>query len=304
MPKISVIVPIYNTEKYLSQCIESILTQTFSDFELILINDGSTDNSGKICDKYASDDSRVVVIHKENGGQSSARNEGLEIARGEYITFVDSDDYYSDIKTLEYCIEILDNDKSISFVEFPIYHPERNYKKNDIQLTKKKDIYIAWLENKVVKTYFCDKVIRREIIINQRFPIGMMFEDRYLFPELINNCKKISVISKGGYYYRQHPNQNSRRTSDPYYLIGMVKSDINILKYIPVQLKKLYAILYYRILSNKIILKENGVKIILPPMTLSFNDLWFGKVPIGIKLRLSLFKCFGLKIYCKIFATN
>ncbi len=92
MPKVSVIVPVYNTEKYLPRCIESILAQTFTDFELILVNDGSTDNSGKICDIYASKDSRVIVIHKENGGVNRARETGVNVATTDWITFVDSDD--------------------------------------------------------------------------------------------------------------------------------------------------------------------------------------------------------------------
>ena len=90
---ISIIVPVYNTEKYLHRCIDSILAQTFTDFELLLINDGSKDNSGKICDEYAAKDSRVRVFHKENGGVSSARNMGLDNAKGEWVTFVDSDDW-------------------------------------------------------------------------------------------------------------------------------------------------------------------------------------------------------------------
>ena len=92
-PKISVIIPVYNTEKYLHRCINSILTQTYTDFELLLIDDGSTDSSGTICDEYAAKDARVRVFHKENGGVSSARNLGLDNAQGEWITFVDSDDY-------------------------------------------------------------------------------------------------------------------------------------------------------------------------------------------------------------------
>ena len=92
-PRISVIVPVYNVEKYLPRCIDSILAQTFTDFELLLIDDGSSDNSGKICDKYARKDKRIRVFHKENGGVSSARNIGLDKAKGEWITFVDSDDY-------------------------------------------------------------------------------------------------------------------------------------------------------------------------------------------------------------------
>lgn len=93
MPKISVIVPVYQVEDKLNRCIDSILCQSFTDFELILVDDGSPDNSGKICDYYAEKDERVVVVHKENGGVSSARNKGLLLAKGEYISFVDSDDY-------------------------------------------------------------------------------------------------------------------------------------------------------------------------------------------------------------------
>ena len=93
MPKISVIVPVYNVEKYLHRCVDSILAQTFTDFELLLINDGSKDSSGVICDEYAAKDSRVLVFHKENGGVSSARNMGLDNAKGEWISFVDSDDW-------------------------------------------------------------------------------------------------------------------------------------------------------------------------------------------------------------------
>src|ERR1035437_5330472 len=92
-PPISIIVPIYNIERYLSKCIDSILVQTFINFELILVNDGSTDNCGKIINEYAQKDSRIVVIHKKNGGVSSARNAGLDLAQGEYIGWVDADDY-------------------------------------------------------------------------------------------------------------------------------------------------------------------------------------------------------------------
>ena len=96
LPKISVIVPVYNTAKYLNRCIDSILSQTFSDFELLLIDDGSTDNSGSICDEYVIQDSRVRVFHKENGGVSLARNLGVNEARGEWIAFIDADDWILD----------------------------------------------------------------------------------------------------------------------------------------------------------------------------------------------------------------
>ena len=99
-PIVSIIVPVYNVEKYLHRCVDSILAQTFTDFELLLINDGSRDNSGAICDEYAAKDSRIRVFHKENGGLSSARNLGLKNVRGTYIIFVDSDDYWLDLDSL------------------------------------------------------------------------------------------------------------------------------------------------------------------------------------------------------------
>ena len=96
-PIISVIVPVYNVEQYLPHCIDSILTQTFTDFEVLLIDDGSTDNSGRICDEYAKKDNRIRVFHKENGGVSSARNVGLDNAEGEFLGFVDGDDILSPV---------------------------------------------------------------------------------------------------------------------------------------------------------------------------------------------------------------
>ena len=91
-PKISVILPVYNVEKYLRKCLDSVINQTYKNLEIILVNDGSTDNSGKICEEYALNDKRIKVIHKENGGISSARNAAIDIAKGQYITFIDSDD--------------------------------------------------------------------------------------------------------------------------------------------------------------------------------------------------------------------
>lgn len=114
-PKISVIVPVYNVEKYLRRCIDSILAQTFTDFELLLIDDGSKDSSGEICDEYARNDERVRVFHKENGGVSSARNLGLDNAKGEWVSFVDADDIiYSN--NLDILFEVARNNPTINFV--------------------------------------------------------------------------------------------------------------------------------------------------------------------------------------------
>lgn len=122
-PKISVIVPVYNAEKYLHRCIDSILNQTFPDFELLLIDDGSKDQSGEICDEYAKKDSRVKVFHKENGGVSSARNVGIDNAVGEYICFCDSDDWVEKTWLLSFFERMCDNDMLIT--SFNIYENEK-----------------------------------------------------------------------------------------------------------------------------------------------------------------------------------
>ena len=128
-PKISVIVPVYNTEKYLHRCIDSILSQTFTDFELLLIDDGSKDSSGVICDEYAAKDSRVRVFHKENGGVSSARNLGLDNAKGDRITFVDADDWVEN-KYIENLFEKSLGDVDLVFSYATIYNGCSSYKEN------------------------------------------------------------------------------------------------------------------------------------------------------------------------------
>src|SRR4051794_4889210 len=118
MPKISIVVPVYKVEKYIKRCVDSILAQTYQDFELILVDDGSPDNCGKICDSLAKQDKRIKVIHKENGGLSTARNAGIDVAVGEYIGFVDSDDWVTK-DMFEYLLNLIeDNECDISSVSY------------------------------------------------------------------------------------------------------------------------------------------------------------------------------------------
>ena len=119
---VSIIIPVYNVEKYLAECIESVLKQTYQNIEILLIDDGSPDNSGKICDEYEEKDSRVRVIHKENGGVSSARNVGLEQANGEYITFIDSDDFVSESYIEELYIALENGNSDLAFCKYNHYN--------------------------------------------------------------------------------------------------------------------------------------------------------------------------------------
>lgn len=153
MPKFSVIIPVYNVERFIHRCVDSILAQSFTDFELLLIDDGSTDRSGKICDEYARQDERIRVIHKENGGLSSARNAGLDRAIGEYICFVDSDDYIrSDM--LETISAYLNGDKrSVSF-GFSIQTPSGNIRNEYLGNMTKKSI----VNDKDRLRFFCNEL--------------------------------------------------------------------------------------------------------------------------------------------------
>ena len=166
---LTIIVPIYNTENYLSECIDSILNQSYKDIELILINDGSTDNSSSICDEYSSKDKRIKVIHIENRGVSYARNIGLSIAKGEYITFVDSDDFVSNDIYLEN-IKILEQNLSIDLIQIPI----NDEKITPCTISTQKDLFDAWIFfNKKITNYFCDKIFRRKYFEELRFPLNM-----------------------------------------------------------------------------------------------------------------------------------
>ena len=126
---ITIITPVYKAEKYLHRCVDSILAQSYTNFELLLIDDGSPDNSGAICDEYAVKDSRVRVFHKENGGVSSARNAGIDAAQGEFLTFVDSDDYLSP-HTYQPLIGFLEAHEEVDFVEFPVQEHEGSGKQH------------------------------------------------------------------------------------------------------------------------------------------------------------------------------
>lgn len=208
MIQISIIVPIYNVEKCLRRCIDSILNQTFKDFELILVNDGSTDKCEEICDEYAKKDNRIIVIHKENGGLSSARNAGLDIAKGKYIGFVDSDDYiHSEMySTLKYELEKNDSDivicgyKDIFDLEANFYEVlNLNYRvENYNSFECIKGIYH---NNKVNFIVAWNKLYKRELFNKIRYPINRIYEDAFIAPELIYKSKKISFIDNKYYYY-------------------------------------------------------------------------------------------------------
>ena len=210
--RLSIIVPIYNVEPYLRRCIDSILAQTYRDFEIILVDDGSTDGCPAICDEYARKDSRVVVIHKENGGLSDARNAGLDVARGEYIGFVDSDDlihpqmYEILIHSLETArADIAQCGMCCFGEEEQIVYKMLNGEALEITYLNAAELLANYYSDGRYRfnQTACNKVYRRAIFEKLRFPVGKFFEDSYIHVDTMASSGKIAVTAVPMYYYLQ-----------------------------------------------------------------------------------------------------
>lgn len=205
--RLSVIVPVYNVEKYLRECIDSILTQDIDEMEVILVDDGSTDGSGAICDEYAEKDGRVTVIHNENGGCSAARNAGLDIAQGKYITFVDSDDYLLP-NTYRTNVEYMEKHPEVDCLQIPTVYDERiiftrKYKReNKARTFVGNEIFLNWWSGKTINHFAWNKIYKREMWENLRFMNGAFVEDCMITPDLSTRCQMLHLSQAGGYFYR------------------------------------------------------------------------------------------------------
>lgn len=219
MPKLSVIVPVYNTEKYLRECIDSILAQTFTDYELILVDDGSTDGSGAICEEYAKNDARIRVIHQENGGVTNARKHGVRCARGMYFSFIDSDDWIHPemleqmvAKCVETNADIVVCDVSLEYGTktevLPSLAEEGFYHKNDLR----NKIYPAMLmdvrfRRPGILGSSCNKLFRRNLLEQVFWQVDDSFvyaEDALFCYAALLESNGIFVLRKPLYHYRQH----------------------------------------------------------------------------------------------------
>ncbi len=207
----SVIVPVYNVEKYLNECINSILSQDFLDYELILVNDGSTDNSGNICDEYAKKDDRIKTIHKKNGGSSSARNVGTNIAQGEYIVYLDSDDYICDNSFLTKLAQKTRFGVDIIFYGYKKYFEhEKVWGKDICQYPLLKDKEPSKALSSLLETDMYDgsawnKAVRREFLLQNgiMFEPGMISEDSEWFLNVIVSAKTYDAVNEAFIVYRQ-----------------------------------------------------------------------------------------------------
>lgn len=211
--KISVIVPVYNVEDYLQRCVQSILSQIHKELEIILVDDGSTDSSALICDKLACEDSRIKVIHKVNGGLSSARNEGINIATGEYIAFVDSDDYIDPHMYNRMLDSITNNNADLCICGTKWINEDGSLFTGTIQSVVKDEV----LEGNCKFDKLCQegsfyyvmavcKLYKKHLFDGVRFPVGRIHEDEFVVHRLFSQCKRITCLQEELYYYVQRKN--------------------------------------------------------------------------------------------------
>ena len=207
--KISVIVPVYNTSKYLKKCLDSLVNQTYSNMEIIVVDDGSTDNSGEICDSYATEyPSKIIVVHTENHGLSSARNTGLNYAQGDYIGFVDSDDWVAN-DMFEILLNNLlktQSDLSVCGLKYAYDVDECTGKRENISVVYKQDeIFEQIMKNKSFYGYACNKLFKKELIENLVFDEKLLScEDLVFSVKYAAKCIRAVSTNDELYYYRQH----------------------------------------------------------------------------------------------------
>lgn len=323
MPKISVIIPVYNVDTYLEQCLESIIVQTFANLEIILINDGSTDQSAKICEDYKAKDYRITVVHQKNVGVSSARNAGINIATGDYITFVDSDDWLETIMYSE-MINVAKNIKDADVIMCDFVNIKNGNKENisvDIRngyYTKKEivsEIYPTLLvtENlgRIPIVSACTCLFRKELLIDNQinFNVDLRFSEDYLFMADVMLKANSFYYVKGKYFYnyRQYQSSRSKKYQTEWWfnfitlntklkeLVSNYRDD-NFSRQLKLQMLHSAVFLCNALYQDKNM--KDGEKVLLMKQLFNdsrlsevFYDLRLNHQKIGLKITLYLVRC-------------
>jgi len=283
--KLSIIIPVYNTEQTLGRCINSVLQSSLNNFEIILINDGSTDNSANICESYKNNyPQQIQVIHQKNQGLSAARNAGLDISKGQYVTFIDSDDYIS--KDL-YChlLEQLNVNHNIDLLEYSLVKEAQN--NTEILFNFKDSIYrnhrSYWIKTHAyIHAFAWNKIYKRELFKDLRYPIGKKFEDVWLLPRIIQKCQTIATTSCGYYHYDYNPH-GITATADGMALQDLLNAHLKVFE-------QYQNADYYLSLLNIQIDVFNRLK---TPILLPYKRYW-------TNFKLVLVSCLGVKTTCRI----
>ena len=266
---VSVIVPVYNVENFLPNCIESIIGQTYSNFELILVDDGSPDTCGSICDMYAKSNSKIRVIHQNNAGLSAARNAGIEIAKGDYLTFIDSDDF-----VLPHFLEVLVKGCEMNQADLSVCAYTRCFFNDCARSIVEKDLIESYecftddkmkifLTTKKIRTCAWGKLYKRILFDNLRFPVGKYNEDEFTTYLTIHSANKIVVSDYKGYVYRFNDNSIMNETFSPKKMHG-VEGCLERMHFIEKEYPKLKKFGYRAVVyaCNQVLLSMSRSKIV------------------------------------------
>lgn len=305
---VSVIVPVYNVEEYLEECVDSLLNQSYKNIEILLIDDGSTDSSGAICDEYAKKNDCVSAYHKKNGGLSDARNYGLERINGEYVSFVDSDDYVDSDFILELINACKSYNTNISCVR---WKPTEECEKVDIKVTGNTtvlDSEIVLMEmigpiKYGITVSVWDRLYRRELIDGMKFPVGKCYEDILFSTKAIIKASKIVYIDKELYNYRVRKGSITRPTDgefDKKLITDKLSQEISQIRLVDDQkllkVSRYYKFLYYYetlcvYVVNPYKEYDEVLKGYLKSIRLGIMDLFKVNCPLTLKVSLIIRIC-------------
>lgn len=292
--KVSVIIPVYNVAPYLEDCLKSVVNQSYRNLEIIAVDDGSTDNSGSILDEWAKKDSRIRVIHKENGGLSSARNAGLDVATGDYIAMIDSDDFWEldAVESMTSILESCDADMVIArgrkvdeggsvLTKNPqkaSKHFEGPVSEDDFWKQRVQDMFylVAW-----------SKLYRRELFDGIRFPEGKINEDVAVLWKIVNRCKKIIAIGKKIYNWRQRDGSITRSEFGyrNMFLPHALLEEVQYVKKTDISEKAKYLVMENAFLQTSRILSKAYIFLNDPEQIKEADDLYLKYRPIAKEIR-------------------
>lgn len=303
--KLSIIIPVYNTGKTLDRCINSVIKQTWTDYEVILIDDGSSDDSGMRCDLWKERDGRIAVIHQHNGGLSNARNSGLKIAKGDYITFIDSDDAIADDTLMKLMQELICHPE-YDLLEYPVYMAYGT--KKQWIMTLPDGVYHRivddyWLACQTFShTYACNKIYRKALFLHNYFPQGMKFEDAHILPAILKRCTCVRTSSAGLYYYYLNTEgiTNTATGSD---LSQLLAAHVSTFKDIRHKAKNRMGLMTYYMYIVNIqcdVCEQTGKGVILPRMHCPFIYFLKREVSLKYKMKALYLNIFGLNSLCDI----
>lgn len=304
--KISFIIPVYNVENYLEKCVESIISQTFRDIEVVLVDDGSPDGSPQICDELASEDARIRVIHKENGGLSDARNAGLLVATGNYVVFVDGDDFWMDNKALRQLIDVLNSEMDFIGYNCSYFYPDSKtfaawvpYNESISKPIDKNTAMIALVKSGTFPMSACLKLMKRSFLMDNKlfFKKGQIAEDIPWFINMLNVTNKCCFVNQYVYAYRQNvvgsiSNTRGRKSFD--HLFDIFKTELSLIdsrsfsEEAKNALKSFLAYEYCILLTYKDIDKEAKREL------LNYKDILSYDLNPKVKKASRIYKTFGI----------